>query len=184
MSKRAGPLRPPTRGTAGDRQRAATIAPSPAAARADAERDWLHLGSDLDSRRSALISLREPALGPLDLRAARQLLSLRMPRPSAATAVETPLSKPCAAERTNVKSTVGQRPPSRLPAAPRSKDEPAVAQHATRIERTADEAQTRHEQVVAAAHYLFLNRGFAPGRGLDDWLAAERQCDRAFRIKA
>lgn len=47
------------------------------------------------------------------------------------------------------------------------------------MDRAADEAQARHKQIADAAYYLAMNRGFAPGGELEDWLAAERKFDRA-----
>jgi hypothetical protein len=37
--------------------------------------------------------------------------------------------------------------------------------------------QERHARVCQAAYYLAEMRGFAPGRELDDWYAAEAQVD-------
>ena len=37
--------------------------------------------------------------------------------------------------------------------------------------------QERHARVCQAAYYLAEMRGFAPGRELDDWYAAESQVD-------
>ena len=37
--------------------------------------------------------------------------------------------------------------------------------------------QARHREVAEAAYFLSQARGFAPGRELDDWLAAEREID-------
>ena len=49
--------------------------------------------------------------------------------------------------------------------------------------------QARHREVAEAAYFLSQARGFAPGRELDDWLAAEREidarkCDEAHRRRA
>lgn len=33
----------------------------------------------------------------------------------------------------------------------------------------------RHEEIARVAYYMAEARGFAPGRELDDWLAAEQQ---------
>lgn len=42
-------------------------------------------------------------------------------------------------------------------------------------------ARTREDMIRAAAYRLSERRGFAPGKELDDWLAAERQVTRAAR---
>ena len=37
--------------------------------------------------------------------------------------------------------------------------------------------RARHGELAEAAYFLSQARGFAPGRELDDWLAAEREID-------
>jgi hypothetical protein len=37
--------------------------------------------------------------------------------------------------------------------------------------------KSRHSQIAERAYFLSQARGFAPGRQLDDWLAAEREID-------
>jgi hypothetical protein len=39
----------------------------------------------------------------------------------------------------------------------------------------------RHRQIAEAAYFKAQRRGFAAGRELDDWLAAEQEIDRAMR---
>lgn len=41
-------------------------------------------------------------------------------------------------------------------------------------------ARERHQMITALAHHLAQERGFAPGRELDDWLAAEKTIDALF----
>lgn len=38
--------------------------------------------------------------------------------------------------------------------------------------------KSREELVAESAYYKALNRGFAPGRALEDWLAAEIEVDQ------
>ncbi|HPF27523.1 MAG TPA: DUF2934 domain-containing protein [Steroidobacteraceae bacterium] len=56
----------------------------------------------------------------------------------------------------------GHRPPG-----PQSAAAPATAR------------ASRHERVCRRAYQLAEARGFAPGRELDDWLAAEAEIERA-----
>jgi len=42
------------------------------------------------------------------------------------------------------------------------------------------DAERRHALVERAAYVLAETRGFAPGKELDDWLAAEAEVDRQF----
>ncbi len=39
--------------------------------------------------------------------------------------------------------------------------------------------EDRVERIAVAAYYRSQARGFAPGREIDDWLAAEAELDRA-----
>lgn len=41
-------------------------------------------------------------------------------------------------------------------------------------------ARERHEMITALAYHLARERGFAPGREFDDWLAAEKTIDSLF----
>ena len=52
----------------------------------------------------------------------------------------------------------------------------------TATDPTAAHAQTarrRYERIAKAAYRRAEQRGFAPGGEIDDWLAAERECDAA-----
>jgi hypothetical protein len=40
-------------------------------------------------------------------------------------------------------------------------------------------AEERHKMIAEAAYLIAAHRGFAPGHELSDWLAAEREVDRA-----
>ena len=41
--------------------------------------------------------------------------------------------------------------------------------------------EDRHRRIELAAYFRAEKRGFAPGRELDDWLAAEEEVDAAAR---
>lgn len=41
-------------------------------------------------------------------------------------------------------------------------------------------ARERHQMITALAHHMARARGAAPGRELDDWLAAEKTIDTLF----
>jgi len=38
--------------------------------------------------------------------------------------------------------------------------------------------RARHRRIAVAAYYRAENRGFEPGREVEDWLLAEREIDR------
>ena len=64
-----------------------------------------------------------------------------------------------------------QSPEATLP------DTPAAASY----ERAGTvDAEQRHALIERAAYVLAETRGFAPGKELDDWLAAEAEVDRQF----
>ena len=64
-----------------------------------------------------------------------------------------------------------QSPEAALP------DTPAAASY----ERAGSvDAERRHALIERAAYVLAETRGFAPGKELDDWLAAEAEVDRQF----
>lgn len=55
-----------------------------------------------------------------------------------------------------------------------------VYRHATSLDSCVNEA-ARHELISIAAYYKAEQRGFAPGRQLEDWLAAEAEFDRSIQ---
>jgi hypothetical protein len=56
---------------------------------------------------------------------------------------------------------------------------PATAQADLSTERSeSSEPPQRNSLIAEAAYFIAQERGFAPGRELDDWLAAEREVDQ------
>ena len=44
-------------------------------------------------------------------------------------------------------------------------------------------ASLRHDMIAMAAYHRSVERGFAPGHELEDWLAAEREVDETLRAR-
>jgi hypothetical protein len=60
-------------------------------------------------------------------------------------------------------------------AAPANASPPRTALPTSGDAATASDAQRRQALIAEAAYYRAVERGFAPGAEVDDWLAAERE---------
>jgi len=73
-----------------------------------------------------------------------------------------------------------KNPPATSPApakrAPRKRSKPAVVE-ATPARTNFVDPQQRNALIARAAYFRALNRGFAPGHEVADWLAAEAEVD-------